>query len=83
MKEKLKDNMNGKICLVTGGTNGIGKATAQALAQMGATVVIVGRRCSEDELRLSRKSASASGNQNVDSLLADLSSQQEVRRLGR
>ena len=48
MKEKLKANMNGKICLVTGATNGIGKATAQALAQMGATVVIVGRRCSED-----------------------------------
>ncbi len=35
--------MQGKICLVTGATNGIGKATAQALAQMGATVVIVGR----------------------------------------
>jgi NAD(P)-dependent dehydrogenase (short-subunit alcohol dehydrogenase family) len=35
--------MNGKICLVTGATNGIGKATALALAQMGATVVIVGR----------------------------------------
>jgi NAD(P)-dependent dehydrogenase (short-subunit alcohol dehydrogenase family) len=43
MKEKLKENMNGVICLVTGATNGIGKATAQALAQMGATVVIVGR----------------------------------------
>ncbi len=39
----LKENMNGKICLVTGATNGIGKATAQALAQLGATVVIVGR----------------------------------------
>ena len=47
MKEKLKDNMSGKICLVTGATNGIGKATAQALAQMGATVVIVGRRCAQ------------------------------------
>ena len=43
MKETLKATMNGKICLVTGATNGIGKATVQALAQMGATVVIVGR----------------------------------------
>jgi NAD(P)-dependent dehydrogenase (short-subunit alcohol dehydrogenase family) len=32
MKEKLKDSMNSKICLMTGATNGIGKATAQALA---------------------------------------------------
>ena len=44
MKEKLNANMSGKICLVTGATNGIGKAAAQALAQIGATVVIVGRR---------------------------------------
>ena len=43
MKEKLMVNMIGRICLVTGATNGIGKATAQALAEMGANVVIVGR----------------------------------------
>jgi NAD(P)-dependent dehydrogenase (short-subunit alcohol dehydrogenase family) len=72
--------MQGKICLITGGTNGIGKATAQALAQMGATVVIVGRSAQKtrqvvDEIR------STTGNKNVGSLLADLSSQHEVRRL--
>lgn len=31
MKETLSGNMTGKICLVTGATNGIGKATALAL----------------------------------------------------
>ncbi len=76
----MKDQMNGKICLVTGGTNGIGKVTAQALAGMGATVVIVGRDVSRtaavvEEIRR------LSGNRTVDSLLADLSSQAEVRRL--
>ena len=72
--------MNGKICLVTGGTSGIGKATAQALAQMGATVVIVGRNASKTA-QLVEELRAASGNKNVDALLADLSSQQEVRRL--
>jgi retinol dehydrogenase 12 len=72
--------MNGKICLITGGTNGIGKATAQALAQMGATVVIVGRNAPKTA-QLVEEIRAASGNENVDSLLADLSSQQEIRRL--
>jgi NAD(P)-dependent dehydrogenase (short-subunit alcohol dehydrogenase family) len=35
--------MNGKVCVVTGATSGIGKAAATALARLGATVVLVGR----------------------------------------
>ena len=72
--------MQGRICLITGATNGIGKATAQELARMGATVVIVGRNAPKTA-QLVEEIRTASGNKNVDSLLADLSSQQEVRRL--
>src|SRR5688572_11336879 len=72
--------MNGKICLVTGGTNGIGKIAARELARMGATVVIVGRDAQKTS-QVVEEIRTASGNKNVDSLLADLSSQQEVRRL--
>jgi NAD(P)-dependent dehydrogenase (short-subunit alcohol dehydrogenase family) len=72
--------MNGKVCLVTGGTNGIGKATVQALAQMGATVVIIGRDAQKTS-QVVQEIRAASGNKNVDSLLADLSSQLDVRRL--
>ena len=80
MNVKLKDNMNGKVCLVTGGTNGIGKSTALELARMGATVVIVGRDAQKTS-EVVQEVRAASGNPNVNSLLADLSSQQEVRRL--
>lgn len=72
--------MQGKICLITGGTNGIGKSTAQELARMGATVVIVGRNAQKTS-RVVEEIREATGNSAVDSLLADLSSQQEVRRL--
>jgi NAD(P)-dependent dehydrogenase (short-subunit alcohol dehydrogenase family) len=72
--------MQGRICLITGGTNGIGKSTAQGLARLGATVVIVGRDAQKTN-QVVEEIRSATGNPNVDSLLADLSSQQEVRRL--
>ena len=76
----IQTTMEGKICLITGGTNGIGKSTALGLAKMGATVVIVGRNAPKTA-QVVEAIRATSGNNNVDSLLADLSSQQEVRRL--
>lgn len=38
--------MRGKICIVTGGTSGIGRATALELARRGATVIVLGRNSS-------------------------------------
>lgn len=72
--------MIGKICLVTGATSGIGKATACALARMGATVILVGRnetkgRRTAEELRVK------TGNKTIDLMIADLSSQKQIRAL--
>ncbi len=42
-------SMQGKICLVTGATSGMGKETALGLARMGATVVLVARDSDQGE----------------------------------
>jgi NAD(P)-dependent dehydrogenase (short-subunit alcohol dehydrogenase family) len=40
----MSHEFTGKVAIVTGGSDGIGLATAQLLARSGATVVILGRR---------------------------------------
>jgi NAD(P)-dependent dehydrogenase (short-subunit alcohol dehydrogenase family) len=72
--------MKDKICMVTGATSGIGEATARALAQIGATVIVVGRDQVRGATALERI-RSASGSAAVELMLADLSSQQEIRHL--
>ena len=74
--------MNGKVCLITGATSGVGRATASDLAEMGATVIGVGRdsiRCAE----VSSEIRKSSGNPSVEFLVADLSNQDQVRQLVR
>jgi 3-oxoacyl-[acyl-carrier protein] reductase len=47
-------NLNAKICLITGGTKGIGAATAVALAEAGADIAIAARRI-DDEAKATQK----------------------------
>ena len=72
--------MGGQTVLITGGTSGIGKAAAVALAAMDANVVIVGRNQERGEAAVDEIRA-RSHNESVELLLADLSVQSEVRRL--
>ncbi len=73
-------NMQGKVCLVTGSSSGIGKVTARELARMGATVVMVCRNQAKGEAAQA-EIKTATGNNKVDLILADLSSLAEVRRV--
>lgn len=73
-------DMAGKVVMVTGATNGIGKQTALALARMGATVIVVGRSRARCDATIATLSAET-GNNALEAMVADLSSMAEVRRL--
>lgn len=66
--------------MVTGATSGMGQVIARKLAQMGATVIIVGRS-RERGIETLQRIVSATGNASVELMLADLSSQKEICQL--
>ena len=69
--------MTGLTVLVTGGTGGIGKATAVGLAAMGAHVAITGR--DPDRAAAAAAEIRAVAGATVEVFVADLSSQSQVR----
>ncbi len=70
--------MIGKICLVTGATDGIGKVTVRALAETGATVIGVGRDPAKIEATITEVGNTPGS---LEFLTADLSSQAQIRAL--
>ena len=72
--------MEGKTCLITGASDGIGYVAALELARMGARVVVVGRNAVKTDAAV-RRIVEETGSDAVQYLLADLSSQRDVRCL--
>jgi len=73
-----KQHLDGKTCLITGATNGIGRVTAVALAGMGAELFLTYRdkaRADETVAEIRQKT----GNDKIHLLKADLRSQSQVR----
>ncbi|GGJ56916.1 SDR family oxidoreductase [Deinococcus roseus] len=70
-----------KTALVTGGTSGIGRATAEGLARNGFQVILTGRERSRAEETV-KQLQQHTRNPHISYLLADLSLTSEVQRLG-
>lgn len=71
--------LKGKKALVTGGSQGIGKAIARALAQEGVDVVICARR--EGPLKAAAQELSTATGSAVTAVAADLTSAADAERL--
>jgi NAD(P)-dependent dehydrogenase (short-subunit alcohol dehydrogenase family) len=70
--ESITKRLNGKIAVITGGSSGIGLATAQRFVDEGAYVFIVGRRRSEVDAGVNQIGKNVTGVQGDVSNLKDL-----------
>lgn len=68
----MERRLEGKIAIVTGGTTGIGLATAKRFAAAGARVFVTGRRQAELDAAIAAIGAKATGIQADSANLGDL-----------
>ena len=71
--------LKGKVAIVTGGSEGIGKAAAQTMAAEGAKLVICARR--EDVLDQAAKEIRKATNGEIRAIVADVSQPDQIERL--
>ena len=74
----MAKELDGKVFLITGATEGIGKAASLSFAKGGATLVLVGRNREKTERTVTDLRA-ASGNEAITHLLGDMSKLADVR----
>lgn len=71
-------DLQGKVALITGAGSGIGKATAEQLAAMGATVIVASRTA--DEIEAVAEAIRAGGGK-AEAKTADVADEQQTRDL--
>jgi NAD(P)-dependent dehydrogenase (short-subunit alcohol dehydrogenase family) len=69
--------LSGKVCLVTGATDGHGRAVARQLAKLGAEVVVHGRNAEKCDV-VQGEIAAINGGKRPDRLLCDFSSRASI-----
>ncbi|MNK05610.1 Bacilysin biosynthesis oxidoreductase YwfH [compost metagenome] len=72
----MKD-LNGKVALVAGSTQGIGKAVALKLAEMGASILLLARN--EEKLKTVKEELPQDGSQSHDYLAVDFSNPSDLK----
>src|SRR5580698_10726539 len=71
--------MQGKVVLITGANQGIGKASAVALGKLGARLVLVCRN--REKGRAAVADVQREGARDVELIVGDMGSQADVRRV--
>ena len=74
----MNENLENKVCLITGATNGIGQESAKALNNMGAEIVFVARN--EEKGNFLKQQLKNDSGRDATMIIANLSSQAEVKR---
>ena len=74
----MNENLENKVCLITGATNGIGQESAKALNNMGAEIVFVARN--EEKGNFLKQQLKNDSGRDATMIVANLSSQAEVKR---